>query len=95
MNNISPPVMIALALPMALSGFAFGLVYFAALERSVILFASNRDWLGPLALTFARVAAAVLFLGLAAKLGALFLLAAFLGFFLSRFVSLRGARRAG
>ena len=93
MNNISLPTMIALAPPMALSGFAFGLVYFAALERSVTLFASNRGWLGPLAFTLGRMAAAVLFLGLAAKLGASFLLAAFLGFLLARAVSLRAARR--
>ncbi len=95
MINAPLSPMIALAITMASSGFAFGLLYFAALQRSVRLFASNRGWLGPLAFTFGRMAVAVLFLGLAAKLGALFLLAAFLGFLLARAVSLRVARRSG
>jgi hypothetical protein len=95
MINISPPPMIALVVTMAFSGFAFGVFYFAVLERSVTLFASNHRWLGPLAFTLGRMAAAVLFLGLAAKLGALFLLAALLGFLLARAVSLRAARRTG
>ena len=95
MINSSLTPMFAIAVTTAFSGFAFGVFYFAALERSVTLFASDRRWLGPLALTLARMAAAVLFLGLAAKLGALSLLAALLGFLLARAVSLRAARRTG
>ncbi len=95
MINAPLSPMIALAVTMAFSGFAFGLIYFAALQRSVRLFTSNRRWLGPVAFTLGRIAAAVVFLGLAAKLGALFLLAAFVGFLLARAVSLRAARRTG
>ncbi len=58
------------------------------------LFTAGRGWVGPLALTLARIAAAVIFLGLAAKLGAAALIAAFLGFLLARTVMLRVARRA-
>ena len=92
--NVPLPPMIDLV-AMACSGFVFGLVYFAALERSIVLFLSKRGWLGPLAFTLGRMTAAVFFLGLTAKLGALFLLAAFLGFLLARTVSLRTARRTG
>jgi hypothetical protein len=95
MINTSLSPMIALLVTMAFSGFAFGVFYFVALERSITLFASNRGWLGPLAYTLGRMAAAVFFLGLAAKLGALYLLATFLGFLLARAVSLRVARRTG
>ena len=95
MINAPLSPLIVLAVTMAFSGFAFGLVYFAALQRSVRLFASNGGWLRPLAFTLGRMAAAVVFLSLAAKLGAACLLAAFLGFLLARTVSLRVARRTG
>ena len=55
----------------------------------------GRGWFVPLALTLGRIGAAVIVLGLAAKLGAASLLATFLGFFLARIVALRAARRAG
>jgi len=95
---INPPLflVIALVLTTALAGFVLGLVYFAALERTVILFVSGRGWLGPLAFTLGRMAAAVIFLGLAAKFGgALSLLAAFMGFLLARSVALRAAGGPG
>ena len=94
MINAPHLAVIAQAVVMAPAGFVFGLVYFAALERTVILFASGRGWLGALGLTLGRVAAAVIFLGLAAKLGALSLLAAFAGFLLARTLALR-ARGTG
>lgn len=81
-------------LAMAVAGIVFGLAYFATLRRAVTLFTAGRGWVGPLALTLARIAAAVIFLGLAAKLGAAALIAAFLGFLLARTVMLRVARRA-
>jgi N-ATPase, AtpR subunit len=84
----------ALALTMAVGGFVFGLVYFAALRRTATSFTAGRR-LVALALTLGRIGAAVLFLGLAAKLGAASLLAAFLGFLLARMVALRAARSAG
>ncbi len=86
---------IAQAAAMALAGFVFGLVYFAALERTALLLVSGRGWLGPLAFTLGRMAAAVIFLGLAAKFGALTLAAAFIGFLLARSFALRGAGGPG
>jgi hypothetical protein len=91
---IAVPI-IELAITTALSGFGFGLLYFAALERTVSLFAAGCGWLSPLAFTLGRIAAAGIFLGLAAKFGAVSLLAAFAGFLLARAVALRAARRVG
>ena len=88
------PVIVITAM-MAFTGFVFGLVYFAALERTVSLFASRRVWLHPLALTLARMGATVAFLGAAARLGAIPLLAAFGGFLLARALALHGAGRTG
>ena len=84
----------ALAAAMIISGFAFGLLYFATLKRAAALFASGSSWMGPLGLTLARIVAAVIFLSLAARLGAAALLAAFLGFLLARALALRAVRRA-
>ena len=75
-------------------GFAFGLVYFAALRRTVMLFATGRGWFVPVALTLGRIAAAIIVLGLAAKLGAAALLAMFIGFLVARAVALRAGRSA-
>jgi len=84
-----------LAIMMASAGFAFGLAYFAALKRTVTVFAGGRGWRAPLALTLARIGAAIVFLGIAAKLGAVSLLAAFIGFVLARSIALRLAQRSG
>jgi hypothetical protein len=92
MINAPHLAVIAQAVVMAPAGFVFGLVYFAALERTVILLVLGRGWLGPLAFTLGRVGAAVLFLGLAAKLGALPLLTVFMGFLVARAAALRAAR---
>ncbi len=82
------------AVAMAIAGVAFGLTYFATLRRSVAALAGGGGWVRPLALTLARLGAAVVFLALAAKLGAAALIAAFLGFLLARTIALRAARRA-
>lgn len=86
---------LALAGGMALAGVAFGIVYFAALRRSVSLYCAGRGRLGPLALTLGRLAAAALLLGLAAGLGALPLLASLLGFLVTRVVALRAVSKEG
>ena len=83
---------VGLPLAAAVIGLAFGLVYFAALHHTVALFAAQRSWVGPAALTVARIGAAVILLALAARLGAAPLLAAFIGFLLARAVALRRAR---
>jgi NADH:ubiquinone oxidoreductase subunit 6 (subunit J) len=84
-----------LAVAMGLAGFVFGLFYFAAVQRTAVLLAARKSWFAPLALTLGRIAAAAIFLTLAAKLGAASLLSAFLGFLLSRAVALRNAGRVG
>jgi len=83
------------ALLAASAGFAFGLLYFAALKRCVVVFVAGRSLLAPLGLTLVRFGAAVVCLGLAAQLGAAALLAAFVGFLLARTLVLRLARRSG
>lgn len=84
----------ALALAGALTGLAGGLVYFAALHRTVTLLASGKGWLGALALSLGRLgAAAILFLFLS-KLGSAPLLAALPGFLAARGIALRAVRRA-
>jgi hypothetical protein len=91
----APLTPFGLAAMMAVAGILFGLLYFAALRRSVALIAGRGGWLGALALTLARLGAAGAFLFGTAKLGAVPLLAAFAGFLLARAVALRSARRAG
>jgi len=78
----------------ALAGFIFGLFYFAAVERTAVLIASKKAVLGPISLTLGRLAAATLFLALAAQLGAALLLDAFFGFLVARVVALKKAGRA-
>jgi hypothetical protein len=78
---------------MAVAGLGVGSLYFLALRRSIVLLAARREWLGPAALTLGRLAAMILFLAFAAKLGATSLLAAFCGFLAARAIALRHARR--
>jgi hypothetical protein len=84
----------ALAATMTLIGFALGLAYFAALRRTVALFAAGRGQLLLVALTLGRIGFAVIALSLAAKLGITALLTTFIGFLLARMVALRAARSA-
>lgn len=83
----------ALITAWALGGLAFGFGYFAALRHTAELLAGGRARLVPVALTLGRFAAAILFLGLAAKTGAMPLLAAFLGILLARLLAMRAAQR--
>jgi N-ATPase, AtpR subunit len=94
--TIAPPLpVLELAMTMAVAGLAIGLLYFAALERTIALYVAGRGWVGPLAFTLGRIAAAGVFLSFAAKLGAISLLSAFAGFLLARAVALRAARGTG
>ena len=88
---ITQPELMALV---AISGLVLGLLYFAALKRSVGLLVGGKGWLGPLALTLGRIGAAVAVLFVAARFGAAPLLAAFIGFLTARAVALRAERRA-
>jgi len=85
---------IALTLTMTVAGLAFGRFYFAALKRGIARFIRGEGWLGPLALTFGRLGAAILFLGIAAKFGAFSLLGAFAGFLMARALALHAERHA-
>jgi hypothetical protein len=84
----------ALVAGMIISGFAFSLLYFATVKWTAALFASGGGWMAPLGLTLGRIGAAVIFLSLAARLGAAALLAASLGFLLARTLAVRAERRA-
>ena len=76
----------------AFAGVVVGLVHFAALWRSIELYSAGRGQLAA-ALTLGRIAGTIVFLGLAARFGALPLLSSFLGFLLARTLALRVARR--
>ena len=95
MNDETIVAATPLVLVMAFTGGAFGLVYFAALRRTVALLATGSGWASPLLFTLCRIIGAVAFLTLAAKLGAAPLLAAFLGFLVARAIAVRVVREAG
>ena len=75
------------------AGLVYGIVHFAVLQRTVELCSAGRSRLAAAALTLGRIAVAILFFSLAARLGALPLLSAFLGFLVARTFALRAARR--
>jgi F1F0 ATPase subunit 2 len=77
----------------AFAGLVVGLVHFAALWWTTELYSASGGHLAAAALTLSRFAGTIVFLGLAASLGALPLLASFLGFLLARTLALRAARR--
>jgi hypothetical protein len=77
-----------------LGGVAFGCAYFAVLRRTVDLYAAGHGLFVPALLTVSRLATAILFLGVAARIGALSLLLAFLGFLVARTIALLTAQRA-
>jgi hypothetical protein len=83
---------LALTALFAVTGLTFGWAYFAALRRTVDVYVVGRHRFVPVVLTFARIAAATVFLIVAVQFGALPLLAAFLGFLGARVLALRVAR---
>jgi hypothetical protein len=83
---------LALALVAVTAGLAFGLAYFAVLRRTIDLYGAGGGRIVPAALTLGRVAGAILFLGFAARLGALPLMTVFGGFLLARSLALRAVR---
>ena len=85
---------ITLAAAWAAAGLILGAAYFAAMRLTVELFAASGSRWMPVALTFARLISATLFLAVAARFGATPLLGAFLGFLVARAVELRRAKRA-
>jgi hypothetical protein len=91
MPFLAPGVVDAAAL---LSGLAFGCAYFAVLRRTVDLYAAGHGLLVPAIFTAGRLATAIFFLGAAARIGALPLLLAFLGFLAARAFALLIGRGA-
>jgi N-ATPase, AtpR subunit len=86
---VTHAALILVTVAMASAGFTFGLLYFAALRRTATLIATRRGWFDPMVLTLGRIGAAVIFLALAAKLGAAPLLVSFTGLLLARGMALR------
>ena len=79
----------ALAAAVGVAGLAAGLAYFALLRRTAVLFLVPGGGRTALLLTAVRMAAAGLLLWLAARQGALPLLAALGGFVVARMIALR------
>lgn len=85
----SASVPFAITTVSAVAGIAAGLIYFAALRRSVAALTCGNGWFVPAILTMARLGGLVIALGIAAKLGAMPLLAAFVGFLIARGIAFR------
>lgn len=79
---------------MAGAGLGFGLLYFRLMRLTVASLVAKGGWLRSVALTAVRVIAAIAVFAVAAKLGAIPLLAAFGGMLVARRVSLRSVRGA-
>ena len=88
MNDVTPVSTLVLASVMALSGLAYGLAYFQMLRRTADLVVGGCGWLGPAGLTLSRIAGAVVLLSFMTGLGAVPLLAGFLGFLVARAIGL-------
>jgi len=86
---------IAVAAIFAVAGLGFGLAYFAALRWTVDGYAPGHRRRLAAAFTLGRFTVAILFFGIAAKLGALQALAAFIGFLGARGVAMYVVRNAG
>jgi hypothetical protein len=89
-----PAFLLALAAGWAASGFILGMIYFAALRRSVDVLGTDGGRLRWTALTLGRLVGITLFLAAAVRFGPLPLLSAFLGFLIARGFALRRSRLA-
>jgi len=83
---------IALTAAFLAAGLVVGSAYFAALRRTVDLYAAGRRPLVVMALTLIRIGGVIAFFGAAVRFGAVPLLAAFLGFLVARSLALRAVR---
>jgi len=95
MNSPLPLAPVGLLLAPLLAGFGAGLVYFAALRRTVGRFVAGVGWLEPVALTLGRLGVAVAMFACAARTGAPALFVTFVGFLLARTAALYRSRKAG
>ncbi|MCC3247453.1 hypothetical protein LG047_19375 [Methylocystis sp. WRRC1] len=76
----------------ALSGFVFGLAYFAAMRATVARIVAGSGWMVPTTLTAARIIAVTILLFFMARLGAAPLLATFVGLLIARQFALQQRR---
>lgn len=83
----------ARAVSMTVVGFGCGQLYFAVLKHTVADITARPGWLRPAALSLVRLGLAALLFTVAAKLGAISLLAAFLGFLAARTWAVHAAKR--
>ena len=95
MTSMALIAAIGIAVLMAFGGFALGLLYFAGLRRTIDLIVAGRERFSLLVLTLGRIGAAAICLAFAGVVGAVPLLATFLGFLLARNLAMHTARRAG
>ncbi|GLI95840.1 N-ATPase subunit AtpR [Methylocystis echinoides] len=87
--------LVSIALPAAaaaLSGFVFGLAYFAAMRATVAHIAAGSGWMVPSTLTAARIIGVTTLLFFMARMGAMPLLATFIGLLIARQLALRHQR---
>lgn len=87
--------LVSIALPAAaaaLSGFVFGLAYFAAMRATVARIAAGSGWMVPSTLTAARIIAVTILLFFMARMGAMPLLATFIGLLIARQLALQHQR---
>ncbi len=75
-----------------LAGFLFGLAYFRAVRLTADYLTANKGWQIPALLVAVRLGGAIILLVYLARLGAMPLLAGFLGFLLARAIATRPAR---
>ncbi len=84
-----------IAVLMAFGGFVMGLLFFAGLWWTIDHIVAGRERFSHLVLTLGRIGAAAICLAFAGVVGAVPLLASFLGFLLARNLAMHTARRAG
>ena len=90
LSHVTPAIF---AMAMIVGGLGLGLAYFAFLRRTAdLLAATDGGMVRPALLTLARLGAAVAAFALAARLGALPLLAGFGGFLIARGIAIHQAR---
>lgn len=94
MIHPTPLTTLVLATTMIAAGVLLGLAYFACLRWTAELFAAEGGWARPALLTLGRFVVVTAAFGLAARWGAIPLLAAFAGFLVARGLALRQARSA-
>jgi len=93
MNLTLPLPFLCKLLVATLAGFAVGMLYFAALRRTVLRFTASDGRWERVALTIGRMGVALALFAAAARMGAAALLVTFAGFLLARSAAIHRSRR--